>query len=178
MDYRYDIPTYADASNGELNVVVEIPKGSYNKYEVDEKTGDKLTIVRTLKKGFLGLFRDYRYIYNYGFIPSTLAEDKDQLDAIVIADEPIDPLTVIKCKAVAVVHTIDCGECDDKIIVVPVYSNKKSFNLKRIMRYLKNYKYPNNSNTKIGPVYGREEAYKVINNCRLYLKDTNKTLSK
>ena len=174
MDYRYDISTFN--TDGSVNVVVEVPKGTHNKYEIDPAKGDKLTIVRTLNKGFLG-YRDYKYIFNYGFIPNTEAPDHDQLDAIIIADEAINPLTVLKCKVVGVIRTIDDGEQDDKILVVPVYSTQKSFDLNKILKFLRHYKYPRQSSTIVGDVLGAADATKTINECRLYMKkpETNES---
>lgn len=164
MDYRFDIPTYVDNTDL-VNVVVEIPKGSRNKYEV-AGNGDRLTIVRTMHKS---LFRDYKYIFNYGFIANTIAEDHDQLDAIVIDDEPINPLTVVQCKVIGVVRTVDNGEQDDKILCVPVYSKKKSVNLDKILKFLKMYKYPDQEGTVIGDVLGKDDAHKIIIDSRRYM---------
>ena len=159
MDLRFDLPTYVGDTNL-INVVVEIPKGSRNKYEIDETTGDRVTVVRQMNKGFLG-FRDYKYIFNYGFICNTAAPDGDQLDAIIISDESIDTLTVLKCKVVAVIRTIDNGEVDDKV-----------FNLNKILRFLKNYKYPNQDKTTVGKVLDAESAHEIIASCRYYMKQS------
>lgn len=155
MDYRTQIPTYVGLNDRRINVVCEIPNGTVNKYEIDEVTGEYVKIVRTLSK-------KYPYIYNYGFIPQTLEEDGDQLDAIIIADEEIAPLTVLQCSVIGVIKTIDNGEQDDKILVIPTYSTKKSINLKKILKYLRNYKYPNQKGTEIGDVLDANEAYILI----------------
>lgn len=158
------LPAYAD-TKGTINVVVEVSKGTYDKYEIDEHTGDKLTCVRTLHKGFP---KDCKYAYNYGFIPSTYAEDHDQLDAIILCSEKIEPLTVVKCKVVGVVPTIDTGEIDDKIICVPENSelikNTKLFKkyLNEAIKYLKYYKYPDQKATLVKEFLGPIEAYSII----------------
>lgn len=170
MDYRYGLSAYVDKTNL-VNVVVEIPKGTGNKYEVDPYNGEVISIVRTLFNGF---FRKIIYPFNYGFIPSTLSEDGEQLDAIVIADEAISPLTVLKCKVVGIIRTIDNGEQDDKVIVVPSYYDKKSISyrkIKKIIKFLKYYKYPDQKGTKVGDFLDKDEAYRIIDDaiCSLEL---------
>lgn len=163
MDYRYDIPTFS--KDDFVNVVVEIPKGTLNKYEIDPENGSSLQIVRKLHKG---PFHNNKYIFNYGFIPCTLAEDDDQLDAIIIDDDVIDPLTVVTGRAVAVIKTIDHGEQDDKVIVVPTYVHKKSISLKKIVSFLRKYKYPDNKSTTIEDIVtDQEEIFEIINKCRI-----------
>lgn len=174
------LPTYAD-TNGTVNVVVEICKGTYDKYEVEEHTGDKLICVRTLHKG---LPRDCKYAYNYGFIPSTYAEDHDQLDAIILCEEKIEPLTVVKCKVMGVVPTIDTGEIDDKIICVPENSkllkNPKLFRkyLTEAIKYLKYYKYPDQKATLVKEFLGPIEAYSIIDRHRIEQKQSQSVISK
>lgn len=154
MDYRNDIGIYTN-NDKSVNVVIEIPMGSRNKYEIDEVTGSFLKIVRTLHK-------KYSYIFNYGFIPRTYEEDHDQLDAIVIDSNPIDPLTVVECKVIGVVKTIDEGKQDDKILCIPKYSDVSLIDLRKIIKFLKNYKYPDQATTIIGDILSANEAHKII----------------
>jgi len=96
---------------GEVDIVVEIPKGSRNKFEIDKGTG-LIRLDRVLHKPF-------RYEWDYGFIPQTLADDGDPLDGIIIVDQPSFPGAVIPCRPIGVMHMVDQGEGDDKIICVP-----------------------------------------------------------
>lgn len=161
MDYR-SLSTYHN--DDIINVVIEIPKGAYSKYEIDPETGSHLNIVRELShKGT----HKYKYPYNYGFIPSTLADDNDQLDVIVISDEPVDPLTVMQCRVIGVVKTIDKGDRDDKILAVPTYSDLKVVKLNEILKFLHSYKYPDNESTTIGEVLDSVAAIELVNESHL-----------
>lgn len=103
--------------------VIEISKDSKMKYELDKKTG-MLKLDRILHTAT-------RYPANYGFIPRTFAEDDDPLDVLVICNEAILPLTLVKCKPVGVINMIDGGENDYKILAVlqddPVYNSIENY---------------------------------------------------
>ena len=93
-----------------VNVVVEIPQGSQNKYEFDEKSGVfKLDRV---------LFTAFRYPLDYGFIPETRSEDGDHADALIIGTEPVPLGTVVPARPIAILNMIDSGEADAKILAV------------------------------------------------------------
>ncbi len=101
-----------------FNVIVEIPKGSNEKFEYDEESDSmKLNFVFS---AIGGSGENLVFPFNYGFIPGTLGGDRDPLDAIVLSSAPIKSSTVVKCKTIGVFKTIDRGETDDKIICVPV----------------------------------------------------------
>lgn len=89
---------------------IEISLGSKNKYELDKETG--------LLKLDRILYTSTHYPANYGFIPKTYAEDNDPLDVLVLCNEPIVPLTLVECKPIGVMHMIDGGFKDEKIIAV------------------------------------------------------------
>jgi inorganic pyrophosphatase len=94
-----------------IYVVVEIPKGSRNKYEYDEREGFvKLDRV---------LFSSLHYPGDYGFIPQTLHEDGDPLDVLVMTNEPTFSGCVIEARPLGVFHLVDKGRLDDKILAVP-----------------------------------------------------------
>ncbi len=95
-----------------VNVVVEIPRDSKNKYEIDKKTGI-LTLDRVLSSSV-------HYPTNYGFIPRSYQEDGDPLDVLVLTQEPIYPLTVVKVRVIGVMLMKDDGKSDTKILAVPV----------------------------------------------------------
>ncbi len=95
----------------EFDVVVEIPTGQRNKYEVEHGTG-RIRLDRTL-------FTAMHYPADYGYIEGTLGEDGDPLDALVIVDEPTFPGCVIACRAIAMYEMTDEKGPDAKILCVP-----------------------------------------------------------
>jgi inorganic pyrophosphatase len=95
----------------EVTAVVEIPRGSRNKYELDKKSG--------LFRLDRVLFSAVHYPGDYGLIPRTLAEDGDPLDILVIVNEPTFPGCQIDCRPIGVLKLLDRGEPDDKILAVP-----------------------------------------------------------
>lgn len=111
MDYWHDIAPGDDIPN-EVSVIVEIPKGSQNKYEYDKKNG-----IMALDRV---LFSPMHYPGDYGLIPQTLGEDGDPLDALVLVSDSTYPGILIKSRPIGVLHMIDGGEGDDKLLCVPV----------------------------------------------------------
>lgn len=99
---------------GEVWMVVEIPHGSFTKYEIDKKTG--LVIVDRFQS------MPVAYPANYGTVSSTYADDGDNLDALVYTREPLPPGSMIKVRVIGVLPMVDGGEQDDKLIAVPVSS--------------------------------------------------------
>jgi inorganic pyrophosphatase len=95
-----------------INVVVEIPKGSRNKYELDHETG-RIRLDRTL-------FSPVHYPTDYGFVPDTLAEDGDPLDALVLLSEPTFPGCEIQARIVGMLDMADDAGRDQKLLVVPL----------------------------------------------------------
>ncbi|MBI3255580.1 MAG: inorganic diphosphatase [Candidatus Andersenbacteria bacterium] len=109
MNYLKDIPAGEDAPKV-VNVVIEIPKGSQNKYEYDKKLGVfKLDRV---------LFSPLHYPGDYGFIPQTLEEDGDPADALILINFPTYPGMLIEARPIGVLPMIDNGEPDHKILCV------------------------------------------------------------
>jgi inorganic pyrophosphatase len=94
----------------DFQAVIEIPLGSNVKYELD-KTSGLLKVDRIMHSAVF-------YPANYGFIPQTYAEDNDPLDVLVLCQEPVQPLSLIKARAIGVMTMIDSGATDDKIIAV------------------------------------------------------------
>ena len=91
--------------------VVEIQKGSKNKYELDKETGfimlDRILHTST------------HYPANYGFIPRTYGDDLDPLDVLVLCSEPLAPLTLVRCYPIGMISMVDGGRGDEKIIAIP-----------------------------------------------------------
>ena len=91
--------------------VIEIQKGSKNKYELDKETG-ALRLDRIL-------YTSTHYPANYGLLPLTLAEDGDPLDVLVLCSEPILPMSIVRCYPIGVIIMTDDGERDEKILAIP-----------------------------------------------------------
>ncbi|KAK8485902.1 hypothetical protein V6N13_028130 [Hibiscus sabdariffa] len=125
-----------------FNCVVEIPKGSKVKYELDKKTG--------LIKVDRILYSSVVYPHNYGFIPRTLCEDNDPMDCLIIMQEPVLPGCFLRARAIGLMPMIDQGERDDKIIAVcaddPEYKHYNDIKdlpphrLTEIRRFFEDYK--------------------------------------
>lgn len=96
----------------DFTAVVEIPMGSSVKYELDKKTG-LLRLDRVL-------YSAVYYPANYGFIPQTLAEDDDPLDVLVLSQEAVAPLTLVRARSIGLMTMIDTGRRDHKILAVAV----------------------------------------------------------
>lgn len=94
----------------EFTAVIEIPRGSNVKYELDKETG-LLRLDRVL-------YSAVYYPANYGFIPRTYAEDDDPLDVLVLCQEAVDPLTLVRARTIGVMTMIDTGKRDHKILAV------------------------------------------------------------
>lgn len=94
-----------------INVIIEIPKGSKNKYELDKETG-LITLDRAMHTS-----QDYPF--DYGFVPQSHWEDGDPLDVVVLTTYPLAPGVLVKVRPVAIVHMVDDGESDAKVIGVP-----------------------------------------------------------
>lgn len=95
----------------EMNVIVEINKGSHNKYEIDKKTG-LIALDRVAHTG-------QNFPFDYGFVPQTLWDDGDALDVILLTTYPLVPGILVRARPVAIMSMIDSGDSDDKVIAVP-----------------------------------------------------------
>ena len=100
-----------DPSNA-INIVVEIPKGSSIKYEFDAATG-QLFVDRKL-------YTAMNYPFNYGFIPRTLEMDGDPVDALILGEDPVVPLSIVKSRPIGVLLTEDEEGQDSKVIATPL----------------------------------------------------------
>ncbi len=153
--------------------VIEIPKGSKKKYELDKRTGmiclDRILMTAT------------HYPSNYGFIPKTLADDNDPLDVLVLCSEILDPLTIVECYPIGVVEMIDNDEVDEKIIAIPfrdaVYSGYRDIStlpqhtLHEISHFFEVYKSLEHSETSVKRIKDREIAIRIIiNSLKRYTK--------
>ena len=129
---------------GDINVVVEIPKDSRIKYELDHETG-VLFVDRKLYTSMV-------YPFNYGFLPGTLEEDGDPVDVLLLGEESLFPLSVVRATPLGVLLTEDEEGKDSKIIAVPSpkvdpsYSNMKQMSdiptgiLDKVKHFFEHYK--------------------------------------
>ncbi|MBI3573598.1 inorganic diphosphatase [Candidatus Kaiserbacteria bacterium] len=95
-----------------MNVIIEIPRGSHNKYEIDKKTG----IIKLDRANYNAA----PYPFEYGFVPQTHWEDGDALDVMLLASSPLYPGILVSVRPVALMEMTDSGDQDSKIIGVPV----------------------------------------------------------
>lgn len=109
MDYNAILQPYSDEQT--VNVVIEIPKGSTNKIEFDRKR--KIMILDRVEPGI------FAKPVNYGFIPSTLDDDGDELDVLFVTEEPVPTGVVSEAIVLGVLEFEDDGEMDHKVICVP-----------------------------------------------------------
>jgi inorganic pyrophosphatase len=159
----HDIPI-GDEAPDEFNVVIEVSKGSKVKYEIDKETG--------LLKVDRILYSSVVYPENYGFIPHTLADDDDPLDVLVLMQQPVLPLSILKVRPIGLLPMVDEGENDENIICVHVddpvykgYSNVNEFpehQLREMQQFFMEYKKLEEKEVSVGDVSGPEEAVEYI----------------
>jgi inorganic pyrophosphatase len=117
-----------------INIVVEIPKGSSIKYEFDTATGF-LFVDRKL-------YTAMNYPFNYGFIPKTLEMDGDPVDALILGEDPVVPLSIVKSRPIGVLLTEDEEGQDSKVIATPVSKIDPTFSkiddIKDLPEYIEN----------------------------------------
>ena len=161
----------------EINVIVEINKGSKNKYELDKETG-LIMLDRVMHTS-----QDYPF--DYGFVPQTHWHDGDPLDVVVLTTYPLVPGLLLVARPVAVLDMIDDGESDAKIIAVPVkdprFKNVKDLGdinphtLEEIKHFFETYKQIQKKEVTIPTVRGAKEALEVVTEgVLLYKKEFNK----
>jgi len=148
--------------------VIEIEKGSKNKYEMDKETG-ALRLDRIL-------YTSTHYPANYGFIPRTWAEDGDPLDVLVLCSETIRPLSLVECYPIGVLTMEDQGSVDEKIIAIPfedpTYNTYTDITqlpdhvANEIRHFFRVYKSLEGKETAVSDVLPREEAIKIIIKCQ------------
>lgn len=144
--------------------VIEIPKGSKKKYELDKESG--LLILDRI------LYTSTHYPANYGFIPRTYSDDGDPLDVLVICQETLDPLTLVRCYPIGVIKMEDDFASDEKIIAIPEkdpswcgYRDLTSLPnhiFDEISHFFEVYKTLENKQTMVKETLGREDAIKII----------------
>ena len=147
-----------------VNAVIEIPMGARAKYEIDKDSG--------LLKMDRVIYSSFYYPANYGFIPQTYGDDKDPLDILVITSLPVVPMCLMEAKVMGVMHMIDGGDADDKIIAVAAtdpgvnhYNNieelPKHF-FDELRHFFEEYKKLENKTVVVEEIGDKTTALKVI----------------
>ncbi|MDP3403003.1 MAG: inorganic diphosphatase [bacterium] len=139
-------------SRDEMSVIIEIPRGSQNKYEIDKKTG-MIALDRVLHTA-------QAYPFDYGFVPQTLWDDGDALDVVLLTTYPLLPGTLVRARPVAILPMVDGGEPDEKVIAVPAddprfadiqdLSDLNKHTLKEIAHFFETYKKLQNKEVSLG----------------------------
>jgi inorganic pyrophosphatase len=145
-------------------VIIEVPAGSKNKYELDKETG----LIRLDRV----LYSAVHYPADYGFIPRTFCDDGDPLDALVLGQEPVVPLTIMDARAIGVMRMRDEKGIDDKIVAVsirdPAFADYvectqlPSHRLQEIQRFFQDYKVLEHKEVVIEDMLGARDAFRVI----------------
>jgi inorganic pyrophosphatase len=147
-----------------VNAIIEIPKGSRAKYEIDKDSG-LIKLDRVISASMY-------YPLNYGFIPQTLGEDDDPLDIVVLTQVTVVPGCLIPSKVIGVMQMIDRGEADDKIIAVaeqdPSVSEYEDVNdlpdylIAELKHFFENYKTLENKKVIVDDFLSKEKAQSII----------------
>ena len=147
--------------------IIEISKGSKNKYELDKESG--ILILDRI------LYTSTHYPANYGFIPKTLADDGDPLDVLVLCNEPIHPMVLVPCYPIGVITMVDNGKNDEKIIAIPfedpTYNSYRSIEalprhiFDEMQHFFTVYKQLEAKTTAVNEVMGQKAAAEVIEQC-------------
>lgn len=147
-----------------VNGIIEIPRGSRAKYEVDKESG--------LIKLDRVIYASMYYPLNYGFIPQTMGEDHDPLDIVVLTQVSVVPLCLIPSKVIGVMQMVDRGEADDKIIAVaeedPSVSHINDVKdlpqhlVAELKHFFENYKTLENKKVVVDEFLSREKAFRII----------------
>jgi inorganic pyrophosphatase len=160
----HDIYVDEELVDREFPVVIEVPRGSKNKYELDKETGF-LRLDRVL-------YSAVHYPANYGFIPRSYCDDGDPLDALVLGQEPVYPLTIVEARAIGVMRMRDDKGIDDKIIAVnvrdPAVADYRDRNQlpqhveREIKRFFQDYKVLEHKMVEVEDMLGPADAYVIL----------------
>jgi len=168
MNLWHDVPL-GDNAPETFNCIVEIPKWSHNKYEIDKDTG--LIALDRVN------YNAAPYPFDYAFAPQTLWEDGDALDVIILTTHPLQVGILVKVRPLAVMEMMDSGESDYKIIAVPVEDKRfdhmndlediPPHTLKEYAHFFQTYKMlksddPNKYKVEVPGYKGREEAIEAV----------------
>lgn len=175
MNLWHDV-SVGDKAPDEINVIIEIGKGSKNKYEIDKETG-LIALDRAMHTA-----QDYPF--DYGFVPQTLWDDNDALDVVVLATYPLNTGILIRVRPVAIMGMIDDGEADDKIIAVPVDDPRwdevtdlediNKHTIKEMEHFFSTYKKIQEKEVTVTGFKGKKEAKEAIKRSQEIYKEKYK----
>ncbi len=147
-----------------VNGIIEIPKGSRAKYELDKKNG--LLILDRV------LYSSVYYPANYGFIPQTYCDDKDPLDILILSQIELVPLCIVPAKIIGVMRMLDNGEADDKLIAVAVgdpsvshyndISELPPHSRSEMMNFFEDYTKLENKTVVVKDFFDKETAIEIL----------------
>jgi len=170
MNLLHDIPA---GTADEMNVIIEIPKFSKNKYEIDKETGI-IALDRVMHTA-----QDYPF--DYGFVPQTLFDDGDALDVVLITTYPLAPSILVKARPIAIMEMVDNGERDDKVVAVPVedprFDNVKDIDdlnphfKKEMSHFFETYKKVQEKEVSVGAWHGAQAAKDAFEKSRTMYKE-------
>lgn len=153
-----------DGAPAEFQAVIEIPKGTKVKYELDKETG-LLRVDRIL-------YSSVYYPANYGFIPQTIGDDHDPLDVLVLMQEPVYPLSILRARPIGMMTMVDQGENDEKVVCIhlddPEYRSYThidqlpSHRMEEVRSFFEDYKKLEHKEVLVQDFLGPEEAVKAI----------------
>ena len=156
-----------------VTAVIEVPKGSQTKYELDKLSG--------LLKVDRILYSAVHYPANYGFIPRTYGDDGDPLDVLLICAEPLEPMSLVRAYPIGVIKMMDNGRNDEKIIAIPFndpnYNHYKTIDelpkhlFDEMCHFFTVYKNLEHKDTVVDEVSTREEALRIIQKAINHYKD-------
>ncbi|MCT4622853.1 MAG: inorganic diphosphatase [Schleiferiaceae bacterium] len=163
MNPWHDVKIGEDSPKN-VNAIIEIPRGSRNKYELDKDTG--------LLKLDRVLYSSMYYPHNYGFIPQTLGDDNDPLDIIVLSSLEVVPMCLVEAKVIGVMLMQDHGDNDEKIIAVSqndmsvnhfedISELPRHFN-RELKSFFEDYKKLEDKTVVVEDFLGKEKAFEII----------------
>lgn len=160
----HDLPNDSEHADEYFNVVIEIPRGSKVKYELDKPTG-LLRVDRILYSSVI-------YPANYGFVPRTYCDDGDPLDVLVLGNEAVVPLSIMQARAIGVLGMADEGQEDHKVIAVHVHDpalnqisdidQLPAHVFKEIKRFFEEYKVLEDKEVVVEEILGATAALEVV----------------
>jgi inorganic pyrophosphatase len=173
MTHAWHDVSPGDNIDSSFLAVIEISKGSKNKYELDKATG-LLMADRVLHSAV-------HYPANYGFIPQSYCDDGDPLDVLVLCQEPIVPMCIVECKAIGMMSMHDEKGQDDKIIAVhahdPAYNGYEDISalpqhvVRELRRFFEDYKILENKEVVVENFRGRIDAVNTIKDALAMYED-------
>lgn len=163
-------------SKDTINVIIEIEKGSKNKYEIDKDTG-LITLDRVM-------YTAQSYPFDYGFVPNTLWYDGDPLDVVLLTSYSIHPGVLVEARPIAYLNMIDNGESDAKVIAVPAHDPRfinikdiediNPHTLDEINHFFETYKMLEKKKVEVPSTHNKKETEEVIDEAiELFKKKNN-----